>query len=253
MKRRLLVCLVLVGLVVSLSAANSQPRPEYEVGTPTIVTDEYHGYIAGPYIHYRTWVGEYLDKKKLEQKNATRKDDNFHVDPKYKKNTSPGDYQSSGYDEGHQAPAADMEYSEEAMVDCFLVTNMMPQWPNVNRTKKCWAGLEQHVRSLVVDGKTQVWVFTGPAFVPDVEGKLHLHVIGSHSVWVPTHCFKAVMVRQGDVVGLMAWLVPNIENPPAWEKCGVSVDELEYATGFDFFSALPDDIEKKLEEKKPKG
>jgi DNA/RNA endonuclease G (NUC1) len=37
------------------------------------------------------------------------------------------DYIRSGFDRGHQAPAADATFTQEAMDETFLLTNMAPQ------------------------------------------------------------------------------------------------------------------------------
>lgn len=38
-----------------------------------------------------------------------------------------GDYRGSGYDRGHQVPAADCKFSQEAMNETFYLSNMCPQ------------------------------------------------------------------------------------------------------------------------------
>ena len=54
------------------------------------------------------------------------------------------DYKGSGYDRGHLAPAADMEWSETAMRESFYFSNMSPQVKGFN--EGIWKKLEEQVR-----------------------------------------------------------------------------------------------------------
>ena len=69
------------------------------------------------------------------------------------------DYQKSGYDRGHLAPAADMGYSMETMVQSFFYSNMSPQLPRFNR--EVWKKLEMQVRNWAVEYDS-LYVVTGP-------------------------------------------------------------------------------------------
>jgi endonuclease G len=53
------------------------------------------------------------------------------------------DYMKSGYDRGHMAPAGDASDSAE-MHDTFLLTNMTPQEPTLNRNS--WRVMEEQIR-----------------------------------------------------------------------------------------------------------
>ncbi len=53
-------------------------------------------------------------------------------------------YTNSGYDKGHLTPAADMEYSQQSMDDCFYITNICPQLHDFNAG--IWEHLEMKVR-----------------------------------------------------------------------------------------------------------
>jgi endonuclease G len=96
------------------------------------------------------------------------------------------DYISSGFDRGHQAPAADAVFTQEALDQTFLLTNMAPQI-GVGFNRQCkspisgmadkdmsltdqhgfldWAYVEGFVRDLV-GPYNDVWVWTGPLFLP---------------------------------------------------------------------------------------
>lgn len=52
------------------------------------------------------------------------------------------DYKGSGFDRGHQAPAADHRSNREAMDDTFYLSNMCLQCPQFNRGY--WAKLEKY-------------------------------------------------------------------------------------------------------------
>ena len=95
------------------------------------------------------------------------------------------DYRGSGYDRGHMAPAEDFDRSREAMSTSFLLSNMAPQVPGMNRGR--WAQREAAVRELAAE--CDLWVFTGPLFVENDP----VEEIGASGVFVPTHFYKAVL------------------------------------------------------------
>ncbi|KAL7460487.1 hypothetical protein ACHAXS_000934 [Conticribra weissflogii] len=121
-------------------------------------------------------------------------------------------YKHSGYDRGHLAPAADFPFSDEEMEDTFVLTNISPQLPRVNRGS--WLRLEEFVRDVVVaadegscDGEEmETWVVSGPIWLPSSrtdqtssggEGfRYSFDGIGKPPsvVSVPTHFFKVVIV-----------------------------------------------------------
>ncbi|KAL8195936.1 UNVERIFIED_CONTAM: hypothetical protein K2H54_000210 [Gekko kuhli] len=61
------------------------------------------------------------------------------------------DYHRSGYDRGHQAPAADMRSTTTTMKESFLLTNMTPQLPELNRGS--WRILEEKARQWAITYK----------------------------------------------------------------------------------------------------
>jgi DNA/RNA endonuclease G (NUC1) len=76
------------------------------------------------------WSGEHLTKDSLVAgPNVTRDKSTFKSDPSvpamFRINTK--DYTNSGFDRGHQAPAADAERTQDALDETFLLTNIAPQ------------------------------------------------------------------------------------------------------------------------------
>ena len=165
------------------------------------------------------WVAYYLSDANLVG-DVDRTDD-FRPDP----DLSPGvraeltDYAGSGYDRGHNAPAGAFVRSEEAMSSTFVLSNMSPQTPQLNRGR--WKVLESEVRDLVrAVGK--VWIFTGNVFMDDDSVLVDpLTTIGTNEVGVPTHCFKALLaVDDKGVFAAYAFLMPNM----AQSLPGTSID-----------------------------
>ncbi len=74
------------------------------------------------------------------------------------------DYKGSTFQRGHQFAAADAD-NENAMAQSFSLANMVPQSP-VNNSKT-WAGLEKSTRAYAHRAKGDVYVITGPVFIPD--------------------------------------------------------------------------------------
>ena len=115
----------------------------------------------------------------------------FHSDPLLPKGSAkPVDYNKSGYDKGHQAPAEDFAWNADEEYDSFSMANMTPQKPGLNRQQ--WERLEATVRSwAVLDGPLSIYV--GPVF----GGTKH---IGKNKVAVPIGFWKVIVCGKFDAV-----------------------------------------------------
>lgn len=97
------------------------------------------------------------------------------------------DYKDSAYDRGHMAPAGDMP-TPHAMAQSFSLANMVPQAPEHNRG--VWArSVEAATRKYVSGAAGDVYVITGPVFVPSIAASPS---IGANKVHVPKYLFKLV-------------------------------------------------------------
>jgi endonuclease G len=140
------------------------------------------------------------------------------------------DYLRSGFDRGHQAPAGDAKYSQQAMNDSFFFTNMAPQiGPGFNRG--VWKYLEETVRGWVTcGGHSELYVITGPIYGRNPS------TIGGNRVVIPREFFKIVYdPNSGHGVG---FILPNaqIGSRADLQLYARSIEDIEAATGLDFFS-----------------
>jgi len=195
------------------------------------------------------WVSYHLTKQDLE--GTTGRTDNFRPDPEIPKGKRAelSDYKGSGYDRGHLAPAGDMKRSRKVMSESFYLSNMCPQEAGLNRNK--WRILEEKARNFTL-AKGESWIITGPVFM-DIDGdgnKDCLGRIGTNRVWVPTHFYKIIITKNGDIKAI-SFLMPNRKPAGDIEDYQMPVDSIEKITGLDFLNELPDDIENKIEAKKP--
>lgn len=149
------------------------------------------------------------------------------------------DYYNSGYDRGHLCPAGDNKWSARAMRDCFLMTNICPQNPGLN--SGAWNSLEQQCRAWAKEyGKLSI--VAGPIFLNKQHRKL-----GRNKVVVPDAFFKVVL-RMKPVPKAIGFIYRNQSQKGRKKSDFVNtVDQVERITGFDFFSQLPDNIERKVE------
>lgn len=184
------------------------------------------------------WVAYQLARTELQ--SMAERDDNFREDPKVLSGSaSPDDYRRSGYDRGHLAPAGDMGFSEDAMSESFYMSNMSPQDRAFNRG--IWRTLEGQTRDWAAENGN-LYVVTGGVLTEKIE------VIGrKNKVSVPKYFYKVLLDLDDPDVKAIAFLLPNEGSDAPLSQFVISIDSLENRTGIDFFPALPDDLEEKLE------
>ena len=166
--------------------------------------------------------------------------DHFRSDPSVQTGSAAlSDYSSSGYDRGHLIPAADQNWSEEAMDDSFFLSNMSPQVPAFNRG--IWAKLESIVRTFAKDNKS-LYVVTGPILIDGPYDS-----IGKNKVSIPHYYYKVILDYTSPGIKSIGFILPNEGSSDDIVNFATSVDEVESKTGIDFFYKLPDSQENTIE------
>jgi len=181
------------------------------------------------------WVAYLLTGDYVEG-TATRTND-FREDDAVKTHSADiQDYKKSGYSRGHLCPAGDMKWDAEAMSETFLLSNMSPQLQEFN--DGIWKKCEERVRNWAKKYDS-LYVVTGPVLKPG------LPTIGHNKVSIPEYYYKIVYDPRRQVA--LAFLVPHHGSKKGPKQFVVSIDEVEKVTGIDFFPALPDELEDKIE------
>jgi endonuclease G len=170
--------------------------------------------------------------------------DSFLPDPLVKTGTAvTADYWNSGYDRGHLVPSADMRWNLEALQGTYLYSNISPQKPELNR--ETWADLEDWCRRYVNFSKRRVFVVTGPVLrdgLPTMQ-----KADRKNEVSIPELFWKVIADLDGDKPQAIAFVMRNtkLDGPPI--GYAVTVDSVETLTGLDFFPALDDAVENRIE------
>jgi len=138
----------------------------------------------------------------------------------------PSDYAKSGYDKGHMVPDADLSWSKITSLESFLMSNMSPQLPNLNRG--VWKLLESQTRAWAWSRKHALTIYSGNIYKLGTS-----KTIGENKVVVPDALYKIVI---DDVSGeVLAFHFPNVDKQPTDLKLRLtSVSEIERQTGIAF-------------------
>lgn len=268
-----LIALLAIGVVVywpeernGTSPCLSPPMP---AGPDTVNPIMKYGYPGTAMLRYRDgyvlsydarnrvpfWVCERLDADALDG-GANRKRSSFRADtsiaPEFRSDN--GDYERSGFDRGHMAPAGDHKEDQAEMDGTFLLSNVAPQ-AGEGFNRDYWNSLEERIRGWA--RTRELYVYTGPLYLPakGPNGKRYVRyqVIGGGGVAVPTHFFKLVVAENGGGVEAVAFVLPNrpIAGGTPLSRFLVSVDDLERVSGLDFMDVLADNTEARLERGMP--
>ncbi|MBE9092450.1 DNA/RNA non-specific endonuclease [Tychonema sp. LEGE 07203] len=189
----------------------------------------------------RSWIG------------AADRQDNFRPDealPNAWYKVRPNDYMGSGYDRGHIAPSADRTRNEADNSATFLMTNMMPQVPELNRG--LWSDLEDYCRDLVQQGK-ELYIVAGPVGRKGSIGR-------KEKIAVPARNWKVIVVLDRQGLGMqgidantrtIAVMMPNDASVKGkgWKSFRVSVARVERETGLNFLSNVSPQVQQVIESK----
>ncbi len=212
--------------------------PSYISGHPVV---QKLGYALSYNLEYvqPDWVAYTLDIEELNTKTVSRSDEFYEELDVIPASAKLSDYRGSGYDRGHLLSSADRTSSAELNESTFSLLNMSPQNHRYN------AGLFLKAEDAERDAAREygeLYIVTGPVFSDGMD------TIGESGIAVP-ECFYKVFLGE-DSTG--KWHAVGLILPQEYENGNlkpyfVTVDEVEKATGIDFYPSLPDSIENTVE------
>ncbi|MBR6284620.1 MAG: DNA/RNA non-specific endonuclease [Muribaculaceae bacterium] len=173
-----------------------------------------------------------------ELSGEEQRTDAFAVDPSAPGCPPPDAYQGTGLHRGHLAPAADMHWSEKAMRQSFLMTNICPQHRSLNEGG--WGRLEEKCREWVKRDHALV-IACGPVI------EAGLDTIAGTGIPIPRRFFKVVLAHWARPMRALAFVYPNGPANGPLSRYVTTIDNVEQLTGIDFFALLPDDEQRQLE------
>jgi len=101
------------------------------------------------------------------------------------------DYRGSGYDRGHLASDASFDYSQDSLKSVYVMSNIIPQYPSVNRYS--WSDTEDEERMLAVK-YGEVEVIIGVVYDDNPQR------IGADFIAVPAAFYKTIFSADGSQV-----------------------------------------------------
>src|SRR5665213_2420362 len=169
------------------------------------------------------------------------------------------DYSGSGFDRGHMCPHSDRAATQEMSFATFVMTNIIPQAPNVNR--RAWEQLESYCRELVSREHDRLYITSGPAGQGGRGSKGPAQSLADGKVTVPAACWKIIVVEPDDGgddlarisqnTRVIAVIVPNDQEQVGeeWSGFRTSAAVVERETGLHFFDRVRPDIASVLRQK----
>ena len=230
------------------------PENAIGVGDPPIWTVICHtGQVVAfnPEHNVSDWVAYRLRREDLLDPKVERKDA-FRLDPEVPEGhrVVPDDYLKTGYDRGHLAPAGAMRWSEEAMSESFLMSNMAPQ-VGAGFNRSSWKALERRIRHWACE-RGVLYVVTGPLY----EGRPIDQLVVDEDddgvddngivVDVPSHFFKLALDPAS--MEAIAFILPNAKVKTKYLALHLtSIRDVEARSRLDFLERIWDGAEQAIE------
>lgn len=160
---------------------------------------------------------------------------NFLTDERTLAKTTHHDFTGSGYDRGHMTPNSAIArfYGAEAQRETFLLSNICPQSPNLNR--EVWAKLEMDITDYTSQFD-EIWVTCGPIFA-DMNGGI-THTLRS-GIAIPSSFYKIAVEDQSGKIRLFSAIMPQgVKGTELPQQFLTSVRQIEDQTGLEFLWKL---------------
>jgi len=176
------------------------------------------------------FVAEKLNKASIADADEKRTDKFFpEARLRAAERATLADYQGSGFDRGHLAPAGDMP-TAQAMAQSFSLANMVPQAPEHNRG--VWAQtVEAATREYAARASGDVYVITGPVYEPNIAQSSS---VGPGKVRVPRYLFKLVYDQNAN----KAWAHWHLNNDATRGSKPIKYAELVKRTRIEFLPGV---------------
>ena len=209
-------------------------------GHPVIVLTNL-GYLSG-YCEARrnpAWVSFSISS--ITVGATAKRPSKFVTDTRTQSRVAHEAYTGSGYDRGHMAPnfAIATRYGHGAQRETFLMSNITPQAPELNRI--WWRILEEKEANDFAMRLERVWVVTGPVFAGAVK-KL------PSGVDVPTACYRIILDEENGQPRVLAFIAPQtVTGHEPLAQFLTSVRDIERQTGLDFYPELPKEVQDRME------
>jgi len=237
------------------SAGNSTANPEN-----FLIDQKYYVISYSKTKVVPNWVSWHIGSSDLgdtKRVNDFRRDTGLPVEWYKADNTS---YRDSGFDKGHNCPSGDRTSSTAANSSTFLMNNMIPQAPNNNQ--HTWEQLESYCRAQVKRGN-EIYVIMGSYGSGGTGKNGFAKTIDNGRINVPARIWKVVLImpegnndlkRINAETRVIAVDTPNDDSiSPNWMTYLSTVRDIEKATGYNLFSALPKSLQDVIEIEKFKG
>ena len=174
---------------------------------------------------------EHVLKKKDGVWNEYREDEDLPLEIR----ATLEDYASSGYDRGHMCPGGDCNWDDEGRDETFLLSNMCPQNPNLNRGD--WKEIEIACRKWAKQ-YGNIYIVCGPVFLKSQQHER----IGPNKIPVPEAFFKVVLCSESSTPKGIGFICRNTDGNRKKDFYVNSIRQVERVTGYRFFPNLEDSI-----------
>jgi len=187
------------------------------------------GYSLGySYKHKTALWASYIVSKHSIGINLDR-GERFYPDPDIPEQyrVTPEDFRNSGYDKGHLAPSAAIDFSRRSNDQTFAISNIVLQHPKLNR--QAWGSLEALIRRWT-HTKSKLAVVTGPTYNNQRSKRIN-------DIPIPKGFYTVIYsFKHQRSIG---FILPNdeVKASQLWDYA-TAVKEVEKETGYQFLSKL---------------